>query len=140
MQNYFISKEKINVQDLLEWVEDPSCGAICSFIGTVRELTYGKKTYFLEYQAYQEMAEKMLQEISIEILTQYHCTKVAMVHRIGHLNIGDVAVAIAISAPHRPQAFAGCRYAIEEVKKRVPIWKKEYGEDGSYWVGIKDDK
>lgn len=140
MENYSITSEKIDIQAIIQSVEDRECGAICTFFGTVRELTKGKRTYFLEYDAYRKMAEKMLQEIGNEVVSQYQCNKIAITHRIGRLEIGDVAVAIAVSAPHRPTAFAGCRYAIEEIKQRVPIWKKEHGEDGAYWVGIKEDK
>jgi molybdopterin synthase catalytic subunit len=80
------------------------------------------------------MAEKLLRQLGNEVTEKFACTKVAIVHRVGRLEIGDVAVAIAVSAPHRDAAFKGCRYAIEKIKATVPIWKKEVGEDGSYWV------
>ncbi|MBH8604539.1 MULTISPECIES: molybdenum cofactor biosynthesis protein MoaE [unclassified Thermoactinomyces] len=134
MKNFSVTREKIELSPLIEWVQDRNCGAITTFMGTVRELTNGKKTIFLEYEAYQEMAEKMLQKIGEETLEKFDCSKIAIVHRIGRLEIGDVAVAIAVSSPHRDASFKGCRYAIEKIKELVPIWKKEHGEDGSFWV------
>ncbi|MBA4493806.1 molybdenum cofactor biosynthesis protein MoaE [Paenactinomyces guangxiensis] len=135
MNHVAVTKEKIELQPLISLVEDRNCGAICTFMGTVRELTNGKKTLYLEYEAYEEMAEKKMKEIGNKVLEQYDCAKIAMVHRTGRLEIGEVAVAIVVSAPHRKASFEGCRYAIEQIKQFVPIWKKEYGEDGSYWVG-----
>jgi molybdopterin synthase catalytic subunit len=135
MKNFAVTHEKIELTPLIDWVKDRNCGAICTFMGTVRELTEGKKTLYLEYEAYPDMAEKLMKRIGDEVVEKFACTKVAMVHRVGRLEIGDVAVAIAVSAPHRDAAFKGCRYAIEKIKEMVPIWKKEYGEDGSYWVG-----
>jgi molybdopterin synthase catalytic subunit len=135
MKNFSVTRDKIELAPLIEWVQDRNCGAITTFMGTVRELTNGKKTLFLEYEAYHEMAEKMLKKIGEETLEQFACTKIAIVHRIGRLEIGDVAVAIDVSAPHRDASFKGCRYAIEKIKELVPIWKKEFGADGSYWVG-----
>jgi molybdopterin synthase catalytic subunit len=135
MKNIAVTQEEIDVQHLIEWVQDRNCGAVCTFMGTVREFTHGKRTLYLEYEAYQEMAEKMMEKIGNEVLEKFQCTKIAAVHRVGRLDIGEVAVAIAVSAPHRKDAFEGCRYAIDRIKEFVPIWKKEYGEDGSYWVG-----
>ncbi|RAL26090.1 molybdenum cofactor biosynthesis protein MoaE [Thermoflavimicrobium daqui] len=131
---YAIIKEPIDVGKVISSVLDPNCGGICTFMGTIRELTQGKKTLYLEYEAYEEMAEKMLQQIGNEVLEQFDCSHVSIVHRIGRLDIGEVAVVIAVSAPHRQAAFEGCRYAIEKLKEIVPIWKKEFGDDGSYWV------
>nr|WP_282198200.1 molybdenum cofactor biosynthesis protein MoaE [Collibacillus ludicampi] len=133
--NFAITHEVIDVQHLIESVKDRNCGAVCTFMGTVRELTDGKKTLYLEYETYQEMAEKMLEEIGNEVLEKFQCSKIAMVHRVGRLDIEEVAVAIAVSAPHRKASFEGCRYAIDRIKEFVPIWKKEYGEDGANWVG-----
>ncbi|SFJ29887.1 molybdenum cofactor biosynthesis protein MoaE [Thermoflavimicrobium dichotomicum] len=134
MKNFAITQEEIEIQRLIEWVKDPNCGAVCTFMGTVRELTNGKRTLYLEYEAYQEMAEKMLERIGNEVLEKFQCRKIAMVHRVGRLDTEEVAVGIAVSAPHRKDAFEACRYAIDRVKEFVPIWKKEYREDGSFWV------
>jgi molybdopterin synthase catalytic subunit len=135
MKNYSITEEKIDVQSLIDLVTHPNAGALCTFIGTVRELTKGKKTLYLEYQAYAEMAEKKLRQIGEEIQEKYSQALVAIVHRVGRLEISDIAVAIAVSTPHRADAFEASRYAIERIKEMVPIWKKENWESGESWIG-----
>lgn len=140
MRNFTITNEEINITELVAEVTDAKAGAIATFLGTVRELTNGKKTLYLEYEAYAPMAEKKLRQISEEIMAEHPQAKVAIVHRIGRLEISDVAVAIAVSTPHRAAAFEACRYAIERIKQIVPIWKKEYWEDGSFWVGDQQEK
>lgn len=135
MRNYSITEKEIDFQELVRQVIHPRSGAVATFLGTVRELTNGKRTLFLEYEAYVEMAEKKMRQIGDEIQEQFPESNVAIVHRIGRLDISDIAVAIAVSTPHRQEAFAACRYAIERIKEMVPIWKKEHWEDGSYWVG-----
>lgn len=135
MRNYTVSEKEIDVSELIQYVTDANVGAIATFIGTVREITQGKKTLYLEYEAYVEMAEAKLKQIGEEIQADHPDAKVAIVHRIGRLDISDIAVAIAVSTPHRAAAFEACRYAIERIKQMVPIWKKEHWEDGSYWVG-----
>ncbi|MBP1933935.1 molybdenum cofactor biosynthesis protein MoaE [Ammoniphilus resinae] len=135
MKNFYLTKEKIEIQPLIDLVTDRNAGAICTFIGTVREMTKGKKTLYLEYQAYIEMAEKKLQQIGEEIKADHLDADVAIAHRIGRLDISDVAVAIAVSTPHRAASFEACRYAIERIKEIVPIWKQENWEDGQQWVG-----
>lgn len=135
MKNYSITEEKIDVQTLIDLVTHPNAGAICTFIGTVRELTKGKKTLYLEYQAYAEMAEKKLRQIGEEIQEKYSQALVAIVHRVGRLEISDIAVAIAVSTPHRADSFEASRYAIERIKEMVPIWKKENWENGESWIG-----
>lgn len=140
MRNFAITHDKIDISKLIEEVTDARAGAIATFIGTVREITNGRKTLYLEYEAYTVMAEKKLRQIGKEIQTEHPEANVAIVHRIGRLEISDIAVAIAVSTPHRPAAFKACRYAIERIKQIVPIWKKEYWEDGSYWVGDQREK
>lgn len=135
MKNFAITKDKIEIQPLIDYVTHPNAGAISTFIGTVREITKGKKTLYLEYQAYEAMAEKKLKQIGDEIIARNPDARVAIVHRIGHLDISDVAVAIAVSTPHRDAAFEMSRYAIERIKEIVPIWKKENWEDGESWIG-----
>jgi molybdopterin synthase catalytic subunit len=135
MKNFAITKDKIELQPLVDYVTHPHSGAICTFIGTVREMTKGKRTLFLEYQAYEAMAEKKLTQIGEEINAKHPDAKVAIIHRVGHLDITDVAVAIAVSTPHRDASFEACRYAIERIKEIVPIWKKEKWEDGESWIG-----
>ncbi|MDC3413703.1 molybdenum cofactor biosynthesis protein MoaE [Aquibacillus sp. 3ASR75-11] len=133
--DFWITKNTISIESVVEKVVRPKAGAIDTFIGTVREFTKGKRTLFLEYQAYVPMAEKKLTQIGTEIKQQWPDAKTAIVHRIGHLDITDIAVVIAVSTPHRADAFEACRYAIERIKEIVPIWKKEHWEDGTMWIG-----
>ncbi|UQD53642.1 molybdenum cofactor biosynthesis protein MoaE [Bacillus methanolicus] len=133
--NYEITKEPINIQSVIDKVIQREAGAITTFIGTVRELTNGKKTLFLIYEAYEAMAVKKLEQIGNEILERWKGAKVAITHRVGKLDITDVAVVIAVSTPHRADAYEANRYAIERIKEIVPIWKKEHWEDGEEWVG-----
>ncbi|WP_035186429.1 molybdenum cofactor biosynthesis protein MoaE [Alteribacter aurantiacus] len=130
-----ITDAPIDVGRVIEQVEDRNAGAINTFIGTVREMTKGKRTLYLKYDAYVPMAEKKLAQIGDEIIQKFPDAKVSIVHRIGELAISDVAVVIAVSTPHRGDSFDGCRYAIERIKEIVPIWKKEHWEDGTKWIG-----
>lgn len=132
---FVITDEPIDVQEVIDKVVDRKQGAISTFIGIAREFTRGKKTLKLTYDAYIPMAEKKLAEIGDEIQKQYPDAIVAISHRIGELEISDIAVAISVSTPHRPEAFAASRYAIERIKEIVPIWKKEHWEDGEQWIG-----
>jgi len=130
-----IVDEPIQVNDLINKVTDPKAGAITTFIGTVREWTKGKRTEYLEYQAYKPMAVKMLAQIGEEINEKWPGTIVAITHRVGRLDISDVAVCIVVSSPHRKAAYEANEYAIERIKQMVPIWKKEHWEDGETWIG-----
>ena len=124
----------IDVQKIIDGISSPRAGGIDVFIGTVRSHSQGKRVRELEYSAYVPMAEKLMAEIEHEIRRTWIVDAVALVHRIGMLKIGDVAVVTAVSAPHRNEAFEACRYAIDRVKAIVPIWKKEYFEEGLAWV------
>ncbi|WP_353855936.1 molybdenum cofactor biosynthesis protein MoaE [Bacillus sp. Bos-x628] len=130
-----ITKKSIDVNEVIQHVISRKAGAITTFIGTVREWTNGKKTLRLTYEAYVPMAEKMLSQIGQEIKDKWPDTVTAIVHRIGTLEISDIAVAIAVSSPHRKAAYEANEYAIERIKEMVPIWKKEYWEDGEAWIG-----
>lgn len=134
-KNYWITDQPIDINDVVSKVVRPEAGAISIFTGIVREFTRDKRTLFLEYQAYETMAEKKLAEIGEEIADKWENTKTAIAHRVGRLNISDIAVVIAVSTPHRHDAFEASRYAIERIKEIVPIWKKEHWEDGTFWVG-----
>lgn len=138
MKDYEITTREIDIARLIQRVSRPQAGAIATFFGTVRGMTDGKRTLFLEYEAYGEMAKKKMEQIGMEIVERYPEAAVAMIHRIGRLQVSDIVVAIAVSTPHRQDAFEACRYAIEQIKTVVPIWKKEYREDGSFWVEGKD--
>ncbi|WP_058306835.1 molybdenum cofactor biosynthesis protein MoaE [Gracilibacillus massiliensis] len=135
-----IVEKPINIESIIKKVEDRNAGAITTFIGTVRELTGEKRTVYLEYQAYKPMAEKMLAQIGDEIKQKWHGTKVAITHRIGSLDILEVAVVIAVSSPHRKAAYQANEYAIERIKQIVPIWKKEQWDDGEAWIGDQLEK
>ncbi|WP_425431945.1 molybdenum cofactor biosynthesis protein MoaE [Gracilibacillus ureilyticus] len=132
---YEIVEEPIVINDLIKKVERREAGAVTTFIGTVREFTKGKRTIFLQYQAYVPMAEKMLAQIGKEIEEKWENTAVAITHRIGRLEISEAAVVIAVSSPHRKAAYQANEYAIERIKQIVPIWKKEKWEDGDEWIG-----
>ena len=130
-----IVDQAIDIEAVKEKVVSRNAGAITLFIGTVRELTKGKKTLHLEYQAYPAMAIKMFEQISKEMQERWPDVKVAISHRVGRLEITDIAVVIAVSSPHRKVAYEANEYAIDRIKQIVPIWKKEFWEDGTEWIG-----
>ncbi|MFB9756979.1 MULTISPECIES: molybdenum cofactor biosynthesis protein MoaE [Bacillaceae] len=125
----------ISAQEVTEQVMHRNAGAVVNFIGTVREITKGRKTLYLEYEAYVPMAKAKLEQIGREIAEKWPGAKSAIVHRVGRLEIGEAAVVIATSSPHRADAYEANRYAIERIKEMVPIWKKEHWEDGELWIG-----
>jgi molybdopterin synthase catalytic subunit len=130
-----IAKDPIDIQSVIDKVVQREAGAITTFIGTVRELTHGKKTLYLVYEAYESMAVKKLAQIGSEIKERWPGAMVAITHRVGKLDITDIAVVIAVSTPHRADSYEANRYAIERIKEIVPIWKKEHWEDGQEWIG-----
>jgi molybdopterin synthase catalytic subunit len=109
-------------------------GAVCLFVGVVRDENRGRKVLRLEYEAYEEMALPLMEEIAAEAGRRFPVTNVRLVHRLGTLAIGEASVAVAVSSPHRNEAFAACRFAIDALKAQVPIWKKELYADGSEWL------
>ena len=129
-----ISNEKLDVQDAISMVSDPGCGGLNVFIGTVRNQTKGRNVLQLEFEAYEPMAEKEMSKIVIEAKSKWGINEMAIYHRTGLLEVGEAAVIIATSAPHRGDSFAACQYAIDTLKQTVPIWKKEIFEDGEVWV------
>src|SRR5579884_587480 len=130
-----LTTDPIDHHALTEQVRRPGCGAVVTFLGTVRDLTGDRVTAALDYEAYPGMAEKKMAEIERATRERWPVGELAMVHRLGHLEVGDVSVAVAVSCSHRGEAFEACRYAIDRLKEIVPIWKKEHAEDGSFWVG-----
>lgn len=140
MKAYAIVEEPLNPQLYADLVLRPEAGAVTVFTGHVREWTKGIRTVYLAYEAYVPMAEKKLAEIGEEILAKWPETRVAIAHRIGKLEIGDVAVVIAVSSPHRKIAYEANEYAIERIKEMVPIWKKEVWENGEEWIGDQRQK
>jgi molybdopterin synthase catalytic subunit len=125
----------IDFHALTEQVRRCDCGAVVTFLGTVRDLTGDRVTVALEYEAYPSMAEKKLAEIEQETRARWPVGELVMVHRLGRLEVGEVSVAVAVSCPHRAQAFEACRHAIDRLKELVPIWKQENWADGqTEWV------
>jgi molybdopterin synthase catalytic subunit len=130
-----LTHELIDYHVLTESVRSPHCGAVVTFLGTVRDLTGERLTVALDYEAYPGMAEKKLAEIEEDTRSRWPVGEIALVHRLGHLEVGEVSVAVAVSCPHRAQAFDACRYAIDRLKEVVPIWKKEnWADGGTEWV------
>ncbi len=134
MTPHYLTERPIDVEVLIQRVESDSRGGIAVFLGTVRNYHEGREVERLEYSAYGPMAEAECSRIVVEAERTWG-SAVALEHRLGAVGIGEVSVAVAAAAPHRDEAFAACRYVIDEMKRRVPIWKREYYADGSVaWV------
>ncbi len=130
-----LTREPIDAAALLEHVRSPQAGAVVLFLGTVRELTDGRRTVALDYEGYPEMAKKKLSELEAEARARWPIVECALMHRLGHLELAETSVAIAVSTPHRDDAFAAGKWLIDTLKEIVPIWKKENWVDGSTeWV------
>jgi molybdopterin synthase catalytic subunit len=132
---FLISDKPIVLDRLLAEVGDPDAGAIATFLGTTRRTNRGRNVLKLEYEAYQEMAESELRRIGDEAARRWRICRVAIVHRVGEVPLGEASVAIAVSAPHRAEAIHACHFAIDRLKHVAPIWKKEYFEGGEVWIG-----
>jgi len=133
--NFMLTPEPISPDQVIAQVHKPDHGAVVTFVGTVRNQAEGKRVLCLEFEAYGEMAEQRMREIAEEIRKRWGVADVAIWHRTGRVEVGDIILVIAVGAPHRAQAFAACHYAIDRLKVVVPIWKKEVREDGEVWVG-----
>ena len=130
-----LTHDPIDFTALTQAVRSPHCGAVALFLGTVRDLTGDEVTEFLEYEAYPPMAEKKMNEIEVEVRGRWKLGAVAMVHRLGRLGVGEISVAVAVSAPHLDAAFEACRFAIDTLKRVVPIWKKDLASVGTgNWI------
>ncbi len=130
-----LTREPIDYHALTEQVRRHDCGAVVTFLGTVRDLTGDRVTVALDYEAYPGMAEKKMAEIEADTRARWPVGDIALVHRLGRLDVGEISVAVAVSCPHRGQAFDACRHAIDRLKELVPIWKKENWADGTTeWV------
>jgi molybdopterin synthase catalytic subunit len=125
----------VNLTSVVVEVVDERAGAIATFLGTVRSHSRGRDVIALEYEAYEEMAEDVMAGIADEVQGRYDLCKVAIAHRLGRVEVGETSVAIAVSAPHRRDALAACADAIEALKSRVPLWKKELYVGGEEWIG-----
>jgi len=129
-----LSDKTLNEQACLDFVKNDDSGGIVTFVGTVRNQTKGKRVLRLDFEAYEPMAVSEMRKIAEQALEKFSLKKIAIYHRVGNLEIGEVPVVIAASAAHRGAAFDACEYAIDMLKETVPIWKKEIFEDGEVWV------
>jgi len=131
---YRIDDRPLDLQDAIRAVAGPDRGAIATFVGTTRNHHDGRSVRFLEYDAYPEMAEIVLRDIGREVETRFGTPHVAILHRVGRLEVGEASVVVAVAAAHRREALAACAHAIERVKASAPIWKKEHYADGAAWI------
>jgi molybdopterin synthase catalytic subunit len=128
----------LSLDEAIGHVRHPGAGALCVFLGTVRDHNDGRAVAKLEYQAYASMAIAEMERIADGLAAEIPGTRLAVVHRTGTLAVGEVAIVCAASAPHRDEAYRACRALIDRVKALVPIWKREHGPDGAHWVGWQD--
>ena len=130
-----LTEEAIDLDAVVAEVRRAEAGAIATFLGTTRMHSRGRTVTHLEYEAYPGMAERVMEEIAARLKEKYELCAVAITHRVGRVGIGETSVAIAVSAPHRDDALAACREAIDTLKEQVPLWKKEVYEGGEEWIG-----
>ena len=141
MKLFEITSEPLSVDDVVARLASPANGAVGTFIGVVRGETDGRKTQYLGYEAYPDMAEKQLRKIGDEIQERWPTIReVAIVHRVGRLEVGEIIVVIAVSSAHRREVFAATHYAIDRLKQIVPVWKKEVWTDGEEWKSEQRDR
>jgi len=131
---YRLVRDPIDVRQVSDGVQKPEDGAVVVFEGVVRNNSQDKAVRFLEYDAYEPMALKKLEEIGSLVKTEFEIRDIAIVHRLGHMEIGECSTVIAVASAHRGPAFDACRFAIDKIKEIVPIWKKEFYEDGEVWI------
>jgi len=132
---FLLSDEPLSLDRVVDEVRSEEAGAIATFTGTTRIQSRGRTVTHLDYEAYEGMAEKVMAEIAADLQGRYELTGIAIHHRVGRVGIGDTSVVIAVSAAHRQDALAACKDAIDELKERVPLWKKEVYEGGEEWIG-----
>ena len=132
---FLLSDEPLSLDRVVDEVRDEQAGAIATFTGTTRIQSRGRTVTHLDYEAYEGMAERVMAEIAEGLQSRYELTAIAIHHRVGRVGIGDTSVVIAVSAPHRKDALAACKDAIDELKERVPLWKKEVYAGGEEWIG-----
>ena len=133
--DFLLSEEPLSLDRVVDEVRNDEAGAIATFTGTTRAHSRGRTVMHLEYEAYEGMAEKMMAELAEALSARYDLTAVAIHHRVGRVEIGETSVVIAVAAAHRGDALAACKDAIDELKERVPLWKKEVYEGGEEWIG-----
>ncbi len=133
--DFRLSEQPLSIEDAIAEVKRDDAGAIATFVGTTRARSRGRDVLHLEYEAYEGMAEKVMSDLADELKRRHDLCEVAIHHRIGRVEIGETSVVITVSAPHRQDALAACREAIDELKVSVPLWKKEFYEGGEEWIG-----
>ena len=133
--SFRLTEEPLDVNAVVAEVETPDAGAIVTFVGTTRAHSRGRTVHHLDYEAYGGMAEQVMAELAEGLKSRYELCEVAIVHRVGRVEIGGLSVVIAVSAPHRADALAACKEAIDTLKQTVPLWKKEVYEGGEEWIG-----
>jgi molybdopterin synthase catalytic subunit len=134
MDRYLITNDALNAEALVAAVSSPRCGAVATFIGLVRDHNAGRRVEWLDYEAYPALAVKTFERIGSESVARWPSVALAIHHRVGRIAIGEASVAIAAASPHRADACAACRYAIERVKQIAPVWKHEHFEGGDVWI------
>jgi molybdopterin synthase catalytic subunit/molybdopterin converting factor small subunit len=132
---FLLSDEPLSLDRAVDEVRSDAAGAIATFTGTTRKESRGRDVSYLDYEAYEGMAEQTMIEIADDLKRRYELCAIAIHHRVGRVDIGDTSVVIAVSAPHRQDALAACRDAIDRLKEHVPLWKKEVYEGGEEWIG-----
>ena len=133
---FWLTERPLDAAEGSRRVEDPSCGAVVTFVGAVRNENEGRQVDYLEYEAYPGMAEEKMAQIGQEIAERWGITRVAMAHKLGRCDVGEPSIVIAVASGHRREAFEACHYAIDRVKELVPIWKREVWKDGAVWIGM----
>ena len=135
-----ITRDSLTPEEITNRVREHTNGAGLTFLGTTRDSFMGKKVISLEYEAYEDMAVKKLQEIALELQERWAIPDIAFYHRIGRVDVGEISLVVALGSPHREEAFAACKYAVDRLKEIVPIWKKEVYEGGEVWVESEKQK
>ncbi len=133
-RHFVLTAEPLDEHLAAQIISQDGAGGVVTFVGRVRDEARGHKVTLLEYEAYPEMVERVFADIAAEARKQFPITDIAIHHRVGSLEVGDVSVVIAVSAPHRAAAFDCCRFAIDRLKRIAPIWKKEHTPEGAVWV------
>jgi molybdopterin synthase catalytic subunit len=131
---YRVTSDPLDVQGIARLVQSNDCGAATTFVGLVRDHNVGRRVLWLEYEAYAPLAVKTFERIGSEAEGRWASVRLALHHRVGRVNVGEASVVIAAASPHRADAFAACRYAIERVKQIAPVWKHEHFEGGDVWI------
>ena len=133
-----ITRHPLVPEEITARVRKETNGAVVTFLGTTRLFAEGRKVVRLEYEAYEDMALKEMEKVRLAVASQWGLDDIAIAHRIGVVDIGEISLVIAVASPHRKEAFLACHQAVDLLKETVPIWKKEFFEDGEHWVGCED--